>query len=184
MFRGFLTLQQQREYFDDPSRSIQDPTPRLDPAFASGFEDGGLAVNLRPESGSEFVIHAGSIYSLAGLYELPWDLSLSGALYGRQGYPTAETITINRPGGLGPTQVLSDRDLDSDRLPSLHLLDVRIQKRLAPGRVRATVSLDVFNALNTAVVLRRFREATSTSFRRPQELVAPRLVRLGLQLRF
>ena len=36
MFRGFLTLQQHQEYFDDSSRSIQDPTPRVG-APTSGF---------------------------------------------------------------------------------------------------------------------------------------------------
>ena len=52
MFRGFVTWQQHREYFDDPARAIQDPTPRLD--AASGFVDGGVAVNLVGGSNSSF----------------------------------------------------------------------------------------------------------------------------------
>jgi hypothetical protein len=182
MFRGFLTIQQQREYFDDPARSIQDPTPRFDPflPLASGFVGGGLAVN----PASEFIIHAKWIYSLAGLYELPWGLSVAGTLYGRQGYPAADTITVNRPEGLGLTGVLVDADLDAVRFQSLHLLDLRIQKRLTLGRLRATLDLDLFNDLINDIVLRRFREARDSTFRSPQELVAPRLVRLGLQLQF
>ncbi len=121
---------------------------------------------------------------MAGLYELPWQMSVSGTLYGRQGYPTAEIITVNRPDGLGLTSVLRDRDLDAGRFPSVHLLDLRLQKRLSIGRVRATLDLDVFNTLNSASTLRQVGEAASANFRNPLEIVAPRLVRLGLRLQF
>ena len=183
MFRGFVTRQQQREHFEDPAQSIQDPTPRLEGGpfpFSSGFIDGGIAVNPN----AEFIIHSTWSYSLAGLYELPWEVSVSGTLYGRQGNPTAEVLTVNRPDGLGQTRVLLDRDLDAKRFPSVHLLDLRLQKRLALGRIRATLDLDLFNALNTDSTLRQFGDAITTTFGNPLEIVAPRLVRLGLQLRF
>ena len=184
MVRGFLTLQQQREYFDEPALSIQDPTPRYESqaAVASGFLDGGLAVNA--QALSEFVINAKWIYSVAGLYELPWGLNVAGTVYGRQGYPAFETITVNRPDGLGLTGVLVDPDLDASRYSSVHLVDLRIQKTLAWRRVRTTLDFDLFNAFNSGVVLRQFREATAMTFRRPQEIVAPRLARVGLQMRF
>jgi Carboxypeptidase regulatory-like domain len=180
MFRGFVTRQQHREYFTGDA-GIQDPTARFDsaPPIVSGYVDGGLAV-----SPGEIVIHAKWNYSLAGLYELPWRMSVSGTLYGRQGYPTAETITVNRPDGLGLTQVLRDRDLDAARFPDVHLLDLRLQKRLSMGRLQATLDLDVFNTLNNASTLRQVGEATAVTFRNPLEIVAPRLVRLGLRLQF
>jgi hypothetical protein len=184
MVRGFLTLQQQREYFDDPARAIQDPTPRHDltSGLLSGFLDGGFAVNAPP--GTEFVINAKWMYSAAALYELRWGVNVAGTIYGHQGYPTVETITVNRPDGLGFTSVLVDSHLDGSRLASVHLLDLRFQKKLDGRRVRATLNLDLFNAFNSAVTLRQVREATATTFRRPQEIVAPRLLRLGLQLQF
>jgi hypothetical protein len=183
MLRGFLTLQQQREYFDDPARSIQDPTPRFEAlGLASGFINSGLAVNTLPFS--EFLVNAKWIYSVAGVYQLPWDVSIAGTLYGRQGYPTAEIVTINRPGGLGQTGVLIDADIDATRYQSVQLLDLRVQKALTFGRRQATLNLDVFNALNTAPILRQVREATARTFRGPLELVAPRVVRLGVQIGF
>ena len=180
MLSGFVTRQQHREYFTGEA-SMQDPTPRFDvaPPSVTGFVDGGLAVNA-----GEIVIHAKWIYSVAGLYELPWQMSVSGTLYGRQGYPTAEIITVNRPDGLGLTSVLRDRDLDAGRFPSVHLLDLRLQKRLSIGRVQATLDFDLFNALNCASTLRQFGEATSVNFRNPLEIVAPHLVRLGLRLQY
>jgi hypothetical protein len=180
MFRGFVTRQQHREHFTGDA-GIQDPTARFEmqPPLVSGLVDGGLAV-----SAGDIVIHAKWMYSVAGLYELPWQMSVSGTLYGREGYPTAEAITVTRPDGLGQTRVLRDRDLDASRFPNLHLLDVRLQKRLSLGRMRATLDLDLFNGLNNASTLRQFGEATSNNFRNPLEIVAPRLMRLGLQLQF
>jgi len=180
MLRGFLTRQQHREHFTGEA-SMQDPTPRFDvaPPSVSGFVDGGLAVNA-----GDIVIHAEWIYSVAGLYELPWQMSVSGTLYGRQGYPTAEYITVNRPDGLGLTSVLRDRNLDAGRFPSMNLLDLRLQRRLLIGRLRATLDLDVFNTLNGGSTLRQVGDAAAGTFRNPLEIVAPRLARLGLQLRF
>ncbi len=71
---------------------------------------------------------------------------------------------MNRPDGLGQTRVLIDRDLDAKRFPSVHLLDLRLQKRLALGRIRATLDLDLFNALNTDSTLRQFGDAITTTF--------------------
>ena len=180
MLRGFVTRQQHREYFTSEG-AFQDPTPRFDsaPPSVSGLYNGGLAV-----SPGEIPIHATWTYSLAGVYELPWQMSVSGAVYGRQGYPTAEVVTVNRPDGLGLTQVLRDRDLDASRFPNVHMLDLRLQKRLSIARLRATLGLDIFNTLNSASTLRQIGEATATTFRNPLEIVAPRLVRLGLQLQF
>jgi hypothetical protein len=93
-------------------------------------------------------------------------------------------LTVNRPDGLGQTRVLVDRDLDAKRFASVHLLDLRLQKRLPLGRIRATLDLDLFNALNSDSTLRQFGDAVTTTFGNPLEIVAPRLVRLGLQLRF
>lgn len=180
MFRGFVTRQQHREHFTGDA-SIQDPTARFDvlPPSVSSLIDGGLA--LTP---GEIVMNTKWIYSVAGLYELPWRMSVSGAWYGRQGYPTAEIVTVNRPDGLGLTQVLRDRDLDASRFPNVRLLDLRLQKKLSLGRVQATLDLDLFNVLNSASTLRQVGEATAGTFRNPLEIVAPRLARLGLPLQF
>ena len=101
------------------------PTPRLEgPLFASGLVDGGLAVNLTSGQPSDFILHSAWSYSAAGLYQLPWDVSVSGTVYGRQGNPIAEAPRRTRPDGLGVTRVVLDRDLDARRYPSVHMLDL------------------------------------------------------------
>src|SRR6185436_16882783 len=146
--------------------------------FASGFVDGGLAV---PPGDS--LINAKVSYSVAGLYEAPWGISVSGTVYGRQGYPVGEVLQVQRPDGLGQAPVLLERDLDTGRYDDLNLIDVRAQKVISWAGLRTTVTIDAFNLLNTNVTLRRIAQA-GTTFRNPTELVPPRLVRLGLQLRF
>ena len=156
MIRGFVTVQRNREFFDDPSQSIQDPTPRIGAAalpFASGFVDGGLAV----PPGDSF-INAKVSYSVAGLYEAPWGISVSGTVYGRQGYPVGEVLQIQRPDGLGQTPVLLERDLDAGRYDDLHLIDVRAQKAFTWAGLRTTLTVDAFNLLNTNVTLRRIAQ--------------------------
>ena len=73
-------------------------------------------------------MNAKMIYSVAGLYEAPWGIRVSGTVYGRQGYPVGEVLQIAQPDGLGLTPVLLDRDLDARRYEHLNLIDVRAQK--------------------------------------------------------
>lgn len=181
MMRGFVTVQRHREFFDDPSRSIQDPTPRLATlpfSSASGLIDGGLVVPP-----GDALINAGMSYSVAGLYEAPWGIGVAGTIYGRQGYPIGEVLQIQRPDGLGQTPVLLERDLDGGRYEDLHLVDVRAQKAFTWAGLRAMLTVDGFNLLNTGVTLRRIAQV-GTTFRNPSELVPPRLWRLGLQVKF
>ena len=178
MVRGFVTFQRHQEFFDDPSRSIQDPTARVFGGGTSGFLDGGLAI-----PGGDAFINAKRSYSLASLYEAPWGVTVSGTLYGRQGYPIGEVLQIQRPDGLGQTSVLLDRNLDANRYDDLRLVDVRAQKTVTLARTRATFTVDAFNLLNTGVRLRQIAQV-GTTFRNPTELVPPRLLRLGLQIRF
>ena len=182
MLRGFVTVQQHQEFFDDSSRAIQDPTPRtsaISGGTTSGFVDGGLSV-----PGGEIFVNARWSYSLAGLYEAPWGVTFSGTVYGRQGYPIAEVVQIVRPDGLGLSNVLLDRDLGATRYNDLHLVDLRAQKTVPLPGLRTTFTLDVFNLLNTGVTQRQIPQAGTTTFRNPIELVPPRLVRLGVQIRF
>jgi hypothetical protein len=52
-------------------------------------------------------------------------------MYGRQGNPVAEVLTVERPGGLGSTRVFLDRHLDASRFPGVQLRDARVQKQFA-----------------------------------------------------
>lgn len=196
MFRAFLTLQNHNEYFDDPSVAIHDPTPRVanissgGPVYSSfgAQRDGGIVTNAPGATSgarSDIFIHSKWSYSVLGLYQFAWGISASGTLYGRQGYPNPEFISIPRPGGLGSaTAVLVNTDLDAVRNKNVHLLDLRVQKTFDLRRVSATLDVDLFNALNSNEVLQQTRQANSTDFRNAREIIAPRILRFGLRFQF
>ena len=63
-------------------------------------------------------------------------------------------------------------------------VDLRAEKALRFGRLNATLDLDVFNALNDNVTLQANRQSDSTTFGQAREIVAPRVVRLGVRFIF
>jgi hypothetical protein len=193
MARGSVTLQNNQEFFDDPAKALQDPTPRAvtteSPLFipASAAFDGGVVVNsIGGGAGArgDVFMQAKWSYNAMALYQLPWGFSVAGTVYGRQGYPQLQYATVNR-GALGTaTQVLLNADVDATRYKSVHLVDLRAQKAFTFGRANASLDLDLFNALNENVVLQANRQADSSTFGQAREIVAPRVVRLGLRIMF
>lgn len=193
MFRGSLTLQNNQEFFDDPSRALQDPTPRAvtteTPLFippTAAFDGGIVATSAGGGSGTrgDVFIHSKWSYSAMGMYQLPWDVSLAGTVYGRQGYPNPEYVSVSR-GSLGTdTQVLLNADMDAVRYDDVHMVDLRAQKAFRVGRVSATFDVDLFNAFNSNTVLQRNRQIDSDNFRQARELIAPRVLRFGVRLAF
>jgi hypothetical protein len=61
-------------------------------------------------------------------------------------------------------------------------IDLRIGKILRFGRARATPSLDLYNVLNSNVVLKQ--SSAFASWLRPQEILLARFLKVGLQLEF
>ena len=194
MLRGSFTVQNTQEFFDDPTLALQDPTSRAvtteTPLFIppSPALDGGIvATSAGGGSGprGDVFIHAKWSYSALAMYQLPWwDVSLAGTVYGHQGYPNPEYISVNR-GALGTqTQVLVTPDLDSVRYPDVHVVDLRAQKAFKLARLNATFDVDLFNAFNANTVLQQDRQADSSSFRQAREIIAPRVLRFGLRLTF
>ena len=194
MFRGSVTLQDNQEFFDDPTLALQDATPRAvtteTPLFippSAALHGGIVATSAGGGSGprGDVFIHARWTYNAMALYQLPWfGVSVAGSVYGHQGYPNPEYVSVSR-GALGTqTQVLMNPDLDAIRYDDVHMVDLRAQKGFTLGRVAATVDVDLFNAFNSNTVLQRNRQFDSTSFRQPRELIAPRVLRLGLRVAF
>ena len=75
--------------------------------------------------------------------------------------------------------IVEPRTIYGDRL---NQLDVRIGKILNFGRTRATVSLDLYNALNTSAVLAL--SPTFTTWQRPESILPARFVKVGMVLSF
>jgi hypothetical protein len=174
MARAYFTLQNNQEFFDNPSLAIQDPTAlaitgsgsagagtRSQPEFTQvTFTMANLNGGIVPLWGGnasggkqDVFVQSKWSYSLMGLYQLPLGFNVAGTVYGRQGYPNPIFLRVNR-GGLGNgSPVLFNTDLNATRNPNLNIVDLRGEKSFTYRGVGAILSIDAFNVFNSNTVL-------------------------------
>ena len=174
---GFST-NDHREYFDDPSKSIGDPTPTSSAPLVHGGQV--LTGNLIAPR-YQFVV--------TGMYQGPWGVNFSLNMLTRQGYAEPYYMGRVRTGDvLQPTKnVLLVNDVGAHRLPTMTSLDARVEKALRLGRTNVLVDLDLFNITNAATVLSRQYDASRigpTGFLKTLSVMNPRIARVGIRVTF
>lgn len=154
--------------YGGPDAAYQDPT---DVAMLDGAQTG--------------TANARWVGKLTGLYVLPFqDIGISGFFNARQGYPfNRYLLTPSRTGGIGTANVDIDRWGDV-RYDDFYQVDMRIEKQFTFGRTKWAAAVDVFNLLNSNVVLGREDQMNSTRANFVEEVLAPRVVRFGVRLNF
>ena len=185
-----------REYFDDASVSIIDPTRAPAPAITQAREfvgpqvDGGLVVRRSAGSGKSNSYLVAPKYQIVanGAYQGPWGLNFAGNLVTRQGYAEPffrSNVVTGDP--LGRKTVLLVDNVDDFRLPAVTSLDARIEKKFTFGKAAIALDFDVFNVLNSGTVLGNqydSRLTGPTGFGQVLEIMNPRIARLGARFFF
>jgi len=122
--------------------------------------------------------------SLSGSYLLPlWDIQISGKYTARKGDPLARQLTVTGLRQGAETVFVQQRGVDRTETVN-KFVDIRFGKRFDLGRTgRYEATLDVFNLLNANHVLLQ-TETIGSTLGRPQRILAPRIVRLGITARF
>jgi hypothetical protein len=124
------------------------------------------------------------VAKLTGLYVLPWDISVSGFLNARDGYPFNRTVlTPTRTGGLGTASVYV-KQYAEERYDDFVQIDARVDKTVKLGATQWVLSLDVFNLLNSNVVLGANARQNASNANFVTTILAPRVVRFGVRLQF
>jgi hypothetical protein len=134
-------------------------------------------------------------FTFNGIWDIGHGFQVSGLyLFGDNGWatPTSGTDALQTGSTGGPgSRVRADGSLiarNSFDLPSIHRVDMRLQKRVAIGPFRADGILEVFNVFNRANYGTFVLNESSGSFGRPtQNLNAayqPRMLQLGFRLTF
>ena len=194
MGRAGFSTNDWREYFDDPSAAIQDPT--RGPASSSTWPNAGPQVNggpvVRLSSGSGksgiYMVAPAYQFSANGLYEGRWGVNVGANLVTRQGYAQPffqSSVATGDP--LGRKTVLLVKNVDDFRLPSVTSLDGRVEKAFRFGSSTLAIDFDVFNVLNKGTVLGRqydVRLTGPTGFGQVLEIMNPRIARLGVRFTF
>jgi hypothetical protein len=122
------------------------------------------------------------IYANA-LVQLPWQLELSGAVFGRQGQIAPQFIGVTA-GRDGTLNVLATPTVDVVRYDDVWDLDMRLARTFKVGPAGLTLSAEGFNLFNSGTVLQRNRQLSSSSHDQILEILSPRIVRFGARFSF
>ncbi len=177
MLNTSFNWQRDREYFNGTG-GISDPT---------NIYDGEDSAFQSSSSGkSDYWIGTPKWqFLLNGMYQLPYQVSLSANLITRQGFPIVyyESESAVDP-GISEKKVHAVK-IGDVKLPNMINLDFRISKALSLGdKGNVSLDLDVFNIFNKNTPLHISERLQTDVTNQVQDLLYPRVVRLGLRYSF
>ena len=136
---------------------------------------------------SQYKIPFRSDFKLVGSYTVAWDVQIGIALQSYAGQPLAVNWTPAAsvfPGGQRTQSVTINLvPPGSQYLDRWNQLDVSFRKIFTVGRYRIDGALDMFNALNSNVVLSQ-NQAFGSSLGQPLAVLQGRLLRVSSQIKF
>jgi len=120
---------------------------------------------------------------LSGVYVLPYQISTSATYEFRSGYPWARQVRFTG-GATIPNITVNVEPTGARRLPHQNQVDVRVEKsfNLRAGQ-RATLRMNIFNALNDNTVLTLTR-LSGVNFGRPTSIMPPRIAEFSMSYQF
>ncbi len=179
--RGSLTWSDWEWNVGPDFRQFDDPTDELD-----SFDNDGQQVLHWSDADGKQNMAMGSSWtaSLSGLVQIApasrWEFDIAGNLTVRDGFPQPYYHSVAASDGLF-RNVQVTQPVDRFRLDDLYLLDVRFQKEFPFRDLKATFSVDVFNALNEGTVLQRDLNLGGARPDYLAETLSPRVWRFGLR---
>jgi carboxypeptidase family protein/TonB-dependent receptor-like protein len=189
MMRAAFSWNDWTEHFDGDA-GIQNPTPS-EPRTTIQITNGGPLVE-----GGQFVIRSYGAkgdafynskwqFSTSALYQLPAGFEVGASLFGREGYPVVSIIRTSAGADGGSYRALATPNVDDIRLEDVWNLDLRLAKTLKlGGSLALAINADLFNVLNSGVVLQRTRQVNSGAYFQINEIINPRVARIGVRLLF
>jgi hypothetical protein len=168
--------------------AIHNPAPTDSPVSQPGsggpLVDGGQVAPRSGGSGKGDIFQNAKWQFMAnGLYEIGYGFEVSAALYGRQGFPRPISFNIGAAPD-GTNRFMATPNIDTLRYDNLWNLDLRLAKNMRLGDANLVFEGVLFNVFNSATVLNRQRNAASGAFDRLDEVLSPRVFRVGARLTF
>lgn len=183
MARFGFSSNDDREYFDNPQTSIIDPTHTL----GNPQINGGYVVTASGGSGKSniYLIEPKYQATANGMYQGPWGINFGANYTLRQGYAEPYYRSRVATGSqLGSASVLLVNNVAAFRLPAVNELDGRVEKNFKVRQFNFDVDLDVFNLLNSGTVLGKIYDARLSTLNDVQEIMDPRVARIGVRFNF
>ena len=171
--------------YGDTKQYYESDAAYVDPT-AIPYLDGESFAPVTSGSGkSEIFMNSKWAYRMSALYQLPWDINVSGYFSLRQGFVHPIRVrSDNREFSAGRAYTIVE-PMGSNHLPNVKMLDLRAEKIFViPDIGRLGLIVDVFNVLNDNSVLGRNRNAWQSTFNQVTEIVNPRIFRFGIRFQF
>jgi hypothetical protein len=161
-------------------RRYADPTA----ALVDGDYNGQPVAGQSLPGGRPLYLSSQWSFDLSAAVQLPGALSAAVAINGRQGFPLAYYRTVAR-NNAGPVDLRLTGQVDAFRSDDLVSCDVRLDKDIAASSdVAVALSLEGLNLLTSGQVLRRETNLGVGRANFVDQVITPRLLRLGLKLQF
>jgi hypothetical protein len=124
------------------------------------------------------------IIKASGSYDLPWGFYVGAFFNYRSGYPTTRYFnTSTKLLNQGRVSVTTEK-IGTNRYPDNAMLDLRLSKVFNFGAIgKIELMLDGFNILNSVTTL-GWNAQSGSSYRFITQVLAPRIVRLGIKWGF
>ena len=124
-------------------------------------------------------------YRISGVYELPYQIWVSGTGQYYQGFPETTTVSVgnNTVALTQGTQTLTVEPRGTTRLPAVNSLDVSVRKTWKINGKSIEPRVDLYNLTNAAAVLGRITQLGPT-YGRVSGIQRGRLIKVGLNVEF
>jgi hypothetical protein len=167
MMQGSVVLNDTRIHYEN-DRAYQDPT--------------NVSLRDNEQTGT---LNTRWVAKLSAAYDLPWGVTMAGFFNARDGVPFVRSILAEARGnGLADIEVQLDPYGDS-RYENFYQLDLRFSKTVNLfGTHRISGYADVFNLFNSNYVLTREDQQQRTTANNVQEVLAARVLRIGVKYQF
>jgi hypothetical protein len=157
------------------------PTPVQNESFVEGDQVG--IIGGGSGKANFYTSFKWQVYANA-LYQFPWGVDLSGALWGRQGGLAPRYMRV-RAGSDGTLNALAMDTISGVRYDHVWDFDLRLSKTFKFGKQPyLTLAADWFNVSNAGTPLVRIRQVDSSSFNRIDEVLSPSIFRVSAQFGF
>ena len=150
------------------------PWTSTTPTTPSNFFDGAVGLD------------SSYAFRLSGSYVFPGDVTLAGSLISNGGQPYQSTYTITRtvfPTLTRASQVVRLSERGDERLSNVTMLDLRLSRAFRFGDRSITPQIDVFNVTNASTTV-ALTPGVGGRYLFPSEILAPRVLRLGVAIGF
>jgi hypothetical protein len=129
-------------------------------------------------------------FRLSGSYTLPGDITIAGSMIANNGYPYVSSYSLTRAlaaaQGITLTrasQAISLSQRGDERYPNVITGDVRFSRTFRFGGRSISPQVDLFNITNADTIV-SWQTNVGPTYKQPQEILAPRIIRLGFNLKF